>query len=338
MLNKIIDYNNEILGVYEYDSEELKFFIVLDNLVNGPAVGACRYIKHFNREEALKEVQRMARTMTDKNIIAGIPFGGGKSFIYYNTLEKIEMLKVFAEALNELEGKYYVTNDIGVSIEDLQLLKQYSPYVKGSMISDSYVPSTAYSVYLALKAAVKFYYKKDTLKDLKIAVQGIGNVGYPLSKFLYNDGCKLFVNEINNDTIIKLSKEINFEVINDNFALSDVNILVPCACGDVITSSNIDDLKAKIIVGGANNQLEDENLAEILFDRNICFVPDMLANCGGMIDLYCEGENYSEEYVFSMIDIIYEKVYELLELSLYEKKSPNQILFSQVEKLKNSSN
>lgn len=336
MLKKIIDYENEILGVYEYISEELKFFIVLDNLRNGPAVGACRYINNFDRTEALKEVQRMARTMTDKNIIANIPFGGGKSFIYYNTLDKNTMLKIFADALNELNGKYYVTNDIGISIEDLQILKGYSTFVKGSMIADSYVPATSYSVFLALKAAVKFYYHTDDLSNYRVAIQGIGNVGYPLAKFLYESGCKLYINEINTTQIKKLSNEIDFEIINDDFSTSEVDILVPCACGDVITKSNVGKLNAKVIVGGANNQLEEEKLADVLFEKNICFVPDMLANCGGMIDLFCEGENYCQKYVFDKIEFVYQKVYDLLQLSLKENKSPNEILFSEVEKIKNN--
>lgn len=304
-------YNNteaDSVCVYEYDTPQLKFFIAIDNTDNGPAVGACRFINGTPRETALIEVCKMARTMTEKNIIAGLPYGGGKAFIYHSGLDKMKMLKVFAEVLNELNGMYYTTNDIGTSIDDMDYIRQSSPYAKGIKHEGVVVPATAYGVYLALKVAAKHVFGTSELKGRNVALQGVGSVGLPMLEFLLRDGCNVIVDDINKTLLAQLKKEYSFVEATKDFATYDVDIIVPCAIGGVINHSNIENITAKLIVGGANNQLADNEIDDLLFNKGILFIPDMLANYGGMIDLYCEGPNYCQEYVFEHIQPICQKV------------------------------
>ncbi len=313
--------NNELdtIDIYEHDSSELKFFIAIDSLKNGPAVGACRFINNTPREKALLEVCKMARTMTEKNIIAGVPFGGGKAFVYYSAVEHKKMLRLFAEALNDLNGLYYTTNDIGISIDDIVYMRNYTLYAKGSKYLGKEIPATAYGVYLSLKTAAKNALGIDSLSCKSVSMQGLGNVGLPLMEFLLKDNCSIVVNDINKEKLQTFQQKYGFNITEDDFVTQDVDFVVPCAIGGVINDSNIEKITAKIICGGANNQLSYEELDTYLYKKGILFIPDMLANCSGMIDLFCEGEHYCQEYVFNAINPISRKV----EFFINESKKRN---------------
>jgi leucine dehydrogenase len=328
MINKfyreIIEFHNndaDIIEIFEYESSELKILIAVDNEKFGTAIGGCRYVNNTKREEAINEVAKMARAMTKKNILAGLSFDGGKAFIYYNRLPRNEMLKRFGEVLNEMRGRYYTTNDMGVDLDDVITLKQYSPFVRGSKYNGRTLPATAYGVYKSLKASVEYIFESSDLQGREISLQGIGNVGMPLVNFLLNEKCKLFVDEINEEKKLKNNSLFSFIESGTDFVTLPVDIIMPCAIGGVIKYKNIDNITAKLIVGGANNQLEDDALDTTLFEKGILYVPDILANCGGMIDLECEGENYNEKYVFERVSEIYTKTKYFLEESKKLKKS-----------------
>lgn len=308
-------YDNEdadTLTIYEYSTDFLKFFIAIDSLKRGAAVGACRFINDTPREVALNEVCKMARTMTQKNIIAGLPFGGGKSFIFHSRLPKEEALQIFSQALNELNGIYYTTNDIGTTLDDMDYIRKYSPFAKGVKYQGEPIPATAYGVLLAMQTASKFVFGTEDLKGRSVSIQGLGNVGMPLLAFLHERGCRIIVDDIDEGKVSYAKQCYNVEIADKDFVTCDVDIVAPCANGSVINEANVDKVKAKLIVGGANNQLSSDIIGEILHNKGIMFVPDMLANYGGMIDLFCEGPLYCEKYVFDHIDPIKERVKQMI--------------------------
>ena len=144
------------------------------------------------------------------------------------------------------------------------------------------------------------------LKNVRIAVQGIGKVGYDLCKFLYKEGAKIYVQELDENKLLKLKEEIQFNTIScdEDISCLDVDVLSLCAFGGGINTNNVNNVKAKIICGGANNQLVDEGLDEILHHRKTFFIPDFLANCGGVIDLTIPENEYTPENVFKAINVI----------------------------------
>jgi leucine dehydrogenase len=301
--------------VYEYVSDELAFFIVIDNNKYKKVIGSCRYFNNTSREDALKEVGILARLMTVKNILAETGYGGGKSFIYYNTLPRNEMLKKYAEALNELNGRYYVTNDLGISLYDIDIIRGFSPFCKGLIYNGEPIPATAYGVYLAMTAAAQYIFEDKSLSGKSVSIQGIGDCGYPLSQFLTNDNCNLYISEIDDEKKKKLS--CRYANVFGDFATEDVDIISPNAIGDVINHKNIDKIKAKLICGAANKQLSDNNLDIVLHNKGILYIPEMLCGFAGMIDLICEGPNYSKDYVLKAVEnVMYKKVGHFIETAI----------------------
>lgn len=298
--------NKSIKYLYEYDSPDLKILVAIDDSCYKSSIGGCRFINNKARNEAVYDVCSLAKAMTRKNIIANLKYGGGKSFIYYSQLEKKEMLRIFSQFLNYLEGIYQTADDVNTTVRDMEYMRKYTKYARGYMVNDYQIPATSYGVYLAIKATVKEILHRESLEGLKIAIQGIGKVGYNLARLLYNENCIIYISEIDKNKINELSKEIEFKLVDD-VILSDVDIICPCAFGGIINYNNVDKIKAKFIIGGANNQLEDDKIDKILYSNKIIYIPDILANCGGVIDLDCEGENYSEKYVYKRLNLIYDK-------------------------------
>ena len=316
--------------LYEYNSPDLKILIAIDSSNYKCSLGGCRFINNTPREDAINDVCDLAKAMTRKNIIADLKYGGGKSYIYYSRLEKNEMLKIFSEFLNYLKGIYHTADDVNTSVKDMEYMRNYTKYARGYMIDEYQIPATSYGVYLAIKATVKQILKRDSLKNLKIAIQGIGKVGYNLALLLYKEQCELYISEIDKEKINSLSKKIKFTLINDSITC-DADIICPCAYGNVINNKNVNKIKAKFIIGGANNQLESEKLDKILSNNNIIYIPDILANCGGVIDLDCEGKRYSKEYVYKRLNLIYEKTTCFIKESLKKDKTVLEVINNYIE-------
>lgn len=323
--------NSSIKKLYEYNSPNLKILVAIDNSSYKSFIGGCRFVNNTPRDKAINDVCSLAKAMTRKNIIANLNYGGGKSFIYFSKLEKKEMFKIFSNFLNYLGGVYQTADDINTTVKDMEYMRNYTKYARGYMIGNYQIPATSYGVYLSIKATVKEILHKDTLDGLKIVIQGIGKVGYNLAHLLYKENCKLYISEIDKDKIDKLSKEIDFTLV-DNAILADVDIICPCAFGNIINYNNVNKIKAEFIIGGANNQLEDDNIDAILYNRKIIYIPDILANCGGVIDLDCEGENYSEQYIYKRLNLIYDKTAFFLRESLKKKTSVLNVVNEYIEK------
>lgn len=260
--------------------------------------------------------------MSKKVIIANFEHCGGKAYIYFNSLSKKKMLRLYAEFLNKLNGVFLACDDVNISMKDIYYVRKKTKFTVGFLEKRKQIPATSYGVYCALK---KSYFELfgNTLKDVKIGVQGIGKVGYELCLFLKKEGAKLFIQEINYDLIRRFKNKNNFNIVDPSidFATIDVDILVPCAMDNVITYKNIEQIKAKLICGGANNQLEDISLEEKLYEKKVSWIPDFLANCGGVIDLSIKKNNYSKDNVYKKIKIIEEIIEITVQESLKKKKS-----------------
>ncbi len=322
---------SSIKKLYEYDSHSLKILVAIDYSKYKSSIGGCRFVNNTPRNIAINDVCSLAKAMTRKNIIANLEYGGGKSFIYFSKLERKEMLKIFSNFLNYLGGIYQTADDINTTVKDMEYMRNYTKYARGYMIDNYQIPATSYGVYLSIKATVKEVLHKNTLDGLKIAIQGIGKVGYNLASLLYKENCKLYIAEIDKNKIDNLRREMDFTLVDDAI-LANVDIICPCAFGNAINYNNVNEIKAKFIIGGANNQLEDENIDKMLYNRKIIYIPDILANCGGVIDLDCEGENYSINYVNERLNLIYDKTTFFLQKSLKENKSVLSVVNNYIEK------
>ncbi|WP_040251923.1 Glu/Leu/Phe/Val family dehydrogenase [Psychroserpens mesophilus] len=298
----------------------LKAIIGIHNTVLGPALGGTRMWNYNNEWEALNDVLRLSRGMTFKSAITGLNLGGGKAVIIGDakTQKTPELMKKFGEFVNSLSGKYITAEDVGMTTEDMDLVREVTPYVTG--ISESKggagnpSPITAYGVFMGMKAAAKFKFGSDILEDKSVFVQGIGHVGEALVEHLVNEGARVTIADISQERLelVKSKYDVTIYGGQDIYA-EDMDIYAPCALGATINDDTIYKLKAQVIAGAANNQLaiEDKH-SRILQERGIVYAPDFLINAGGIINVYAELENYDKQEIIRKTENIYNTTEEIL--------------------------
>ena len=235
----------------------LKAIIAVHNSNLGPALGGCRMWPYASEEEAIRDVLRLSRGMTYKSAMANLKLGGGKSVIIGNprTDKTPELLKAFAQAVERVNGRYIAAEDSGTGVDDMKFMSQFTQHVAGIVDKPSEngtrsgdpSPATAYGTFVGIKAAVKERLGRDSLEGLKIAVQGLGNVGFDLARQLKEAGAQLWVTDIHREPLIRAGKELEATVVapDEIFGL-DVDVFAPCAMGAIINDQTLPQLKAKI--------------------------------------------------------------------------------------------
>lgn len=311
----------------------LKAFIAVHDTSLGPSAGGCRMWKYDNELDALSDALRLSRGMSYKNAMAGLKLGGGKAVIIANskTDKTEELFRAFGRFVHSLGGKYISAEDVGISVEDMEIVSEETPYVaglnKGEHASGDPSPFTATGTYLGIKAAVKHQLGRDEVSGLTVAVQGVGHVGYYLCKHLHENGAKLLVCDINQDALERVVKEFGAVVVaTDEIISADADVLAPCALGAILNDDSIGSLKATIIAGAANNQLARDDHGQLLMDKGILYAPDYVINAGGIINVAAEtrGE-YDQAWVNAKVDNIYNTLITIFERSRTEKRPTNLI-------------
>ncbi|MDB5283906.1 MAG: leucine dehydrogenase [Bacteroidota bacterium] len=305
----------------------LKGIIAVHNTVLGPSLGGCRIWEYANESDALWDVLRLSRGMTFKSSISGINLGGGKAVIIGNHKIKHDeaFWRRFGKFVDSLNGKYITAEDVGTSTDVMGIVMQETKYVTGKPISAGGMgdpsPYTAYGVFLGLKASVKEATGSDNLQGKKVAVQGVGHVGYTLVKHLTEAGAKVFITDLNASNLAEASKAFNATVVEPNEIYDlDVDVYAPCAMGATVNSDTIPRLKCSVIAGAANNQLADENVhGHMLSDRGILYAPDFLINAAGVINCYREVHSLGEAETMELIEKIYPRTLEIFKKAKAEK-------------------
>ncbi|QYJ80219.1 Glu/Leu/Phe/Val dehydrogenase dimerization domain-containing protein [Shewanella acanthi] len=282
--------------VFCHDKESgLKAIVAIHNTNLGPAVGGCRMWNYQSDDEALTDVLRLSRGMTYKNALAGLTMGGGKSVIIADPKrpDREALFRAFGRFINSLGGRYYSAEDVGTTTADIMIAHEETPYMAGlEGKSGDPSPFTALGTYLGIKAAVKHKLGLESLEGLKIAVQGVGHVGYYLCKHLHEEGAQLVVTDIHQASLDKVATDFGATVVApQDIYIQDVDVYAPCALGATLNDSTLPLLKAKIVAGCANNQLAEVRHGEQLKEMGILYAPDYVINAGGIINVSFEN-NY----------------------------------------------
>lgn len=296
----------------------LKAIIGIHNTVLGPALGGTRMWNYSSEWEALNDVLRLSRGMTYKSAITGLNLGGGKAVLIGDarTQKTPELMRKFGEFVHSLSGKYITAEDVGMDTEDMDIVREVTPFVTG--ISESRggagnpSPITAYGVFMGMKAAAKFKYGSDDLDGKKILVQGIGHVGESLVEHLSNEGATVLISDINPARLEEVSRKYSAKIYTEDVYEADVDIYAPCALGATINNDTIIRLRAGIIAGAANNQLAEEVHGKMLMEKGIIYAPDFLINAGGIINVYAELEGYDRTEIMRRTENIYNTTFEIL--------------------------
>ncbi len=291
--------------------------IAIHNTVLGPALGGTRIWNYASDEAATFDALRLSRAMSYKNALAGLPFGGGKAVIVAGAcnIERERLFRVHGRFVHSLGGRFITAEDVGTSPDDMEYIRMETPYVAG-LASGAGDPSpmTAYGVFRALQAAANYRWGSRKLTKRRIAIQGCGKTGYALARLLYESGAKLLVSDIDARRVKQVVKDFGaVSVAPEQIAGVEADIFAPCALGEVINDETIRGLKIGIVVGSANNQLLEDRHGDALHELGILYVPDYVANAGGVVHGCRELLGWSEKQTKERVHRIYDTVLNILE-------------------------
>ena len=276
--------------------------IAIHNRNLGPALGGCRMRPYENEQDAITDVLRLSRGMTYKSALASLPLGGGKSVIIGDPSNgKSEaLLRAMGEFINTLNGAYIGAEDSGTSVADLRIMHEVTEHVAGiheRKLSDGSTangdpsPSTAYGVLQGIKASLKHRFKSDSVDGVRIAVQGVGNVGRNLVNLLVKEGAEVLISDAYEPAIQRVLDLHSVQVINnDDIHKQQVDVYAPCALGGGLNTSTLVEIQAPIVAGAANNQLANDGAGQYLFHGNV------LRHINKIQDTLGEIFTYSEEH------------------------------------------
>jgi leucine dehydrogenase len=303
----------------------LKAIIAIHNTALGPALGGTRMWPYASEEEALIDVLRLSKGMTYKAAAAGLNLGGGKAVILGDpkTQKTEAMFRAFGAYINSLQGKYITAEDVGTSVNDMEYVFMETPFVTGIPVvlggSGDPSPYTAHGVLMGIKASVKEKLGADGVHGLRVAVQGLGNVGSNLVEYLVKEGAIVTIADIDQDRVKRIAGKFQLKAVDpDAIITSECDVLAPCAMGAVINDKTINNLKCKIVAGGANNQLAEFRHGEALMELGILYAPDYVINAGGLMNVFVELEGYSPERAFDKTRAVYDNLMNVFHIAKAE--------------------
>jgi glutamate dehydrogenase/leucine dehydrogenase len=260
--------------------------------------------------------------MTYKCALAGMPHGGGKGVIIGDPKKDKNktLLKTYARKVDELRGEFYTGEDVGISEEDVQYMLTISPHFIGKRgQAGDPSPFASLSTFYAMEAAVKREFGRAGLQGKRVAIKGVGKVGSELARLLCESGALVYIADADPQAIAKTkSLAPNVEVVNvEQIREAEVDVYAPCALGSEFTSKNCKRVKAKIICGAANNQLTKPSIGNCLYEKGIIYIPDYVANSGGLINVADElnAGGYNYKRVVKRIKAVEKTVEHLFEMS-----------------------
>ncbi|MDX1433029.1 MAG: Glu/Leu/Phe/Val dehydrogenase dimerization domain-containing protein [Gammaproteobacteria bacterium] len=323
---------HEQVAFFKDDQSGLRAIIAVHNTNLGPALGGVRMWPYASDAEALRDVLRLSRGMTYKSALAGLPFGGGKSVIIGDPhRDKSDaLMAAMGRCVERLAGRYIAAEDSGTNVDDIRTMATETAHVAGIASksttgggerSGDPSPATARGVFVGLRAAVRHKLGRDDLDGVRVAVQGVGNVGRRLVGYLREAGAECWIADIHSESVERTADETGAVPVDGDALIDlDVDVFAPCALGAVINSESIPRLRAGIVAGAANNQLESCAHGEVLMHKGILYAPDYVINAGGVIDVAFERTGYDLDKVVAKIDGIGVALTEIFERSDAEQR------------------
>jgi glutamate dehydrogenase/leucine dehydrogenase len=269
----------------------LRAVVAVHSTALGPAVGGTRFHPYPDEGTAVIDALRLAEGMTLKAAAAGLALGGGKAVIVGDPerLRSPALWHAYAEVVDLFGGSYYTAEDVGTTVADMAALRGSTPHVlglpgDGGTWDGDPSPFTARGVRAAMRAVWEHETGATSLEGARVVVQGVGKVGGALAGLLVEEGARVWVSDVAVPRAVGLGARLGAGVLDPAAALSHpCDILAPCAMGGVLSHATAPGLRCRWVVGSANNQLSCDAVAGELSGRGIGYVPDFVANAGGLI-------------------------------------------------------
>lgn len=314
--------------------------IVIHSTRLGPGAGGCRFWHYPDIAAASADAFRLAEGMSYKNAMAGLPFGGAKAVLRRpaGDFDRDALFRAFGRAVAALGGSYVTAEDVGTSVADMRSVAAETRHVSGieadaRRAGGDPSPWTAQGVFDAMAAGAAHAFGS-SLKGLTVAVQGTGNVGAELCRRLADAGAELVIADVSPDRRDRLEKILGARVVDvADIHKVEADIFAPCALGGALTPESVGAMKARLVCGGANNQLATPEVAEMMVKRGIAYVPDYVANAGGIISVSAEYLGENRAHVVARVAQIGPRVAALLEEAAGCRLSPALVADRMAERL-----
>lgn len=292
------------------EASGLRAIIALHSTVLGPGVGGVRFKPYTSEDDALRDVLRLSRGMTYKNAVAGLDFGGGKAVIIGDprTLRSDALVRAYGRFVQGLGGRYLTAEDVGTTQADMDLVREETTFVTGTSAgSGDPSPATAYGVLHAMRAAAERLWGAPSLAGRHVVISGVGKVGSALARHVAEEGARLSLADIVADRVEQVARETGAEVVPvEGVHAIACDIFSPCALGAVLNATTIPELRCAAVVGAANNQLAEEADGERIRAAGVLYVPDFVANAGGVINIANEVGGYDHDRALKAVAVIHD--------------------------------
>jgi leucine dehydrogenase len=269
--------------------------------------------------------------------MADLELGGGKAVIIGDsrTMKSPALFEAFGRAVEDVGGKYWTAEDVGVSPADLMHARKTTRFVAGltghAAASGDPSPVTAEGVFRGVKLGVERALGRD-LAGVTVAIQGIGHVGAYLAEKLHAAGAKLIVTDVNQEALAEVAARTRAKVVAPNQIFdAEAEVFAPCALGGAVNADTLPRLRCKVIAGGANNQLSDPEIGRAVYDRGMLYLPDYVINGGGIINVAGEiraldrGEAFDPAWVAGKLDTLLKTLTEVLDRSKADRRPTHEV-------------
>ncbi|HVS68023.1 MAG TPA: Glu/Leu/Phe/Val dehydrogenase dimerization domain-containing protein [Mycobacteriales bacterium] len=284
-------------------STGLRAIIAIYSTALGPSLGGTRFFPYADEDAALADVLELSKAMAYKAACAGLDLGGGKAVIIGDpATDKTEaLLRAYGRFVDSLSGRYYTACDVGTYVADMDVVAQECRYTTGRSpeqggAGDSSV-LTAFGVFQGMRAAAEAAWGEPTLRGRRVAISGVGKVGRHLIGHLLDDGASLVIADVNAEAVARVTAAHPEVAAVDPGGLLDepMDVYSPCALGHALNDETVARLTARIVCGGANNQLAHPGVEALLEQRGILYAPDYVVNAGGVIQVADEIHGYDPQ-------------------------------------------
>ncbi|GLZ86719.1 leucine dehydrogenase [Metapseudomonas resinovorans] len=314
----------------------LKAIIAIHNTRLGPALGGCRYLAYPDDESAIRDAIRLAQGMSYKAALAGLDQGGGKAVIIRpaHVNDRAALFEAFGRMIESLSGRYITAVDSGTSSADMDCIAQQTGHVTSTTSAGDPSPHTALGVFAGIRATAHARLGSDDLEGLRIAVQGLGHVGYALAEQLHAVGAELLVSDLDAGRVQLAMEQLGAQpVASDAFLTTPCDILAPCGLGGVLNAQTVGQLRCAAVAGAANNQLASPEIADEMEARGILYAPDYVINSGGLIYVALKHKGESLPAITAHLSRISQRLTEIYAHAQADKRSPARVADALAERL-----
>ncbi|KAA6166963.1 Leu/Phe/Val dehydrogenase [Pseudomonas marginalis] len=314
----------------------LKAVIAIHSSRLGPALGGCRYLSYPDDESAVADAARLAQGMSYKAALAGLPVGGGNAVIVRpaHVQSRAALFEAFGRCIEQLDGRYITAIDSGTSVADMDCIAQHTRFVTSTTASGDPSPHAAMGVFAGIRTAAMARLGSDNLEGLRVAIQGLGNVGYALAEQLHAAGAELLVSDIDPGKVQLAMEQLGAHPIaNDALLSTPCDILAPCGLGGVLNRQSVAQLRCAAVAGSASAQLTHLPVADQLEARGILYAPDYVINSGGLIYVALKHGGADLATITAHLSNIGTRLTEIFGHAQAEKRSPARVADELAERL-----